>query len=437
MLKRNILLTAILIIFLASRANPQEIKVYTLDNAINEAFRNNSELVNARFDKAKADKKVTQTYNENLIPTITWKTVFIRSFKKQVFNIFGQQYEIGTDNSLLNEIDITEPIPFLGTPIFSGIRIAEYYSGLTDENVKAVETKIRTDVRKAFLNVLLLAEVLEVNKSALQNSQDNLTVVETRYRLGTVTEFDYLRAKVKVETLKPNINQVENNLSLSKKSLKNIMGLKTEEDIEVSGKLSFDSTEVYPDVNVTINKIAENNVAIRQLNISKQINEELVTIDKANYLPKLYLFGQYQLASNEDDGKSISNYSFFNTLSAGIGLSWTFNFFSNPYKKEQSEIDVKKSTETILDIKQKLRIQTQSILLKMNEAKDRMYSNTETMKLASRGYELSLSSFKNGVINQIDVLDAELMLTQTRLAYLNSVYDYMNAKAELEGLLER
>lgn len=73
----------------------------------------------------------------------------------------------------------------------------------------------------------------------------------------------------------------------------------------------------------------------------------------------------------------------------------------------------------------------------MEDAKQRIAANLETVRLAERGLELANISFKNGVINQIDVLDAELMVNQSRLAYLQAIYDYLIAKAELEELLEK
>ncbi len=435
---KKLILVLLMVFTIAGIASSQTVKSYTLEQAISEAYNNNSELVNARYDKMKADYKVTEAWNEGLIPTVDFSFTYGRYFKKPVINIFGQNFEIGLDNQSNATLQITEPIPILGTPVFQGIKIAEYYSNLTAENLFAVKNKIRTDVKKSFLNVLLLKEIVEVNASALKNSQDNLNVVELRYKNGTATEFDYLRAKVKVETLKPNVSQAENNFQLSKKALKNTMGMKHEDEIDVIGRLSYDSLEIYEMYeDELIKKISENNVTIRQLKINKLINEELVNVDRLNFLPKLYLYGQWQNSSNENDDRSFSAYRFNNAITAGIGLNWRFNFFTNSYKKKQSELEVKKNEETIIDVKQKLKIQSQGILLRIEEAKSRIKANYETIKLAERGYELANSSFKSGVVRQIDVLDAELLLTQSRLAYLNSIYDYMTAKSDLEQLLEK
>ena len=418
-------------------SNAQYKKSYTLGDAISEALKNNSELVNAKFDRLKASEKVSETYNENLLPNLTLNSQFVRAFKKQVIDIFGQRYEVQLDNTITNVFQASEPIPVLGTPVFSGIRIAEYYANLQNENVSAVETKIKTDVKKAFNNVLFLNEVVNLNKLSLQNAEENFAVVELKYKNGVQTEFDFLRAKVKVENIKPELSKSENNLIISKKLLKNTIGLKQSEEVDVIGNLSYDSNEVFGNTDVVLKKISEENVSVRQLNISKLINKELITIDNANFLPKLFVFGQWQIDANENDGRSIFKYRYYNVLNAGIGLSWNLNFFRNTFKKRQSEIELKKTEETISDLKQKLRISGQNTLLKLDDAKKRIIAQYETVKLAERGYELANLSFKNGVLNQIDVLDAEFTLNQTKLAYLQAIYDYQNSKAELEGLLEK
>jgi len=427
----------IVLIFLYGSLNAQNLKIFTMEEAVAEAMKSNSDIITARLEQIKAKNKVSETYNESLLPTLTLSTQYIRAFKKPVFDIFGQKYEIGTDNQITNTLSASEPIPFLGTPIFQGIRIAEYYAALQSENVSAVETRVKSEVKKAFYNALLLKEVVEINKQSLQNALSNLEVVEKKYKAGTETEFNLLRARVKVENIKPSLAQSENNLSLAKKALKNTIGIKSNEEIDVLGTLTYDSTEIIGNTDEILYKIAESNVAIRQLNISKKINEEVVKIDNANYLPKLYLFGQYQLNASENDGKYFFNYRYFNVVNAGIGLSWNLNFVSNSYKKQQSLVDVKKTEEIIIDTKNKLKLAGQGIIQTMEDAKNRIIANKENIRLAEKGYELAVTSFRNGVITQIDVLDAELILNQTRLAYVQSIYDYLKAKVELEQLLEK
>ncbi|MEI7485047.1 MAG: TolC family protein [Ignavibacteriota bacterium] len=439
-MNKQIIFIISLVLFSSGIINAQDtsvVRVYTLDDAIFTAKSNNTTLVNAKLDRLKAEKKVSEVYSESLVPSISLSSQYNRAFKKQVFDIFGQRFSIGTDNAIVNSLQVSEPIPVLGTPVFQAIRIADYYTGLQNENVNSAEAKVTADVKKAYYNVLFLKEVVNVRKLNLNNAVENYDVVERRYRNGTSTEFDYLRAKVTMENLKPPVIESENNLTITKKVLKNAIGLKDMKDVEVTGSLTFDSTEYYGSIDAVITKIAENNVSVRQLRINQDINKQLLSIDKANYLPKLYLFGQYNIQASEDDGRSFGSYRFFNVINAGVGLNWNLNFFRNSYKVKQSEIEIKKTDETISDVKMKLRLLSQSIILKMGEAKNKVIATHETVKMAERGYELAALSFKNGVVNQIDVLDAGAQLSNSKLGYYQAIVEYLNAKAELEELLEK
>ena len=427
-----------LLLIYPSYSNAQSVKILSLEEAISLAKKNNSELINTRLDLLKSKEAVSEAYSENLFPSLTLNSRYNRAFKKQIFDIFGEKFEIGSDNTIENTFEISESIPVLGTPVFQGIRIAEYYEKLNSETVMSVESKVKTDVKISFYGALFLKEVIEVNKKSLENSINNFEVVEAKYRNGVVTEFDYLRAKVNVKTSQPILDKSEKDLKLSLLFLKDIIGLKEEdEEIDITGKLTYDSMEVFGPTDEIIKKIINKNVAVRQLKINMLINKELVKVDKANYLPKLYLFGQYSLAANENDGRSLTKYRFFNVVNAGIGLTWDLNIFKNDFKVHQSEIEVKKTEESILDIKEKLKNQSESVLIRMEDAKNRIVSEYENVELAERSLELANLSFKNGVVNQIDVLDAELMLSSVKLSYLTAIYDYLIARSELEGLLEK
>ncbi|MBS1515590.1 MAG: TolC family protein [Bacteroidetes bacterium] len=421
--------------FITAGAGFSQTRTITLPEAISLAKSNNSDLVIARFDELKANEYVSQVYSENLVPTITLGSTYQRNFKKQVLNFAGQSVFLGTDNAITTSLSLNEPIPLLGTPVFSGIQIAKYYSDLAQKNTKSKEIKVTSTVKKSYYGVLLAKQVIDVNKASLDNAQSNLTVVESRYRNGVATEFDYLRAKVKVDNIIPSLSSSQSNLLLSKKNLKNAIGNKTDEEFDVMGNLSYDSTEVFGTTDALLERVAKENISVKQLSVSKLINQELIRVDKATYMPKLYAFANYGLTSNEDDGRSLDRYRFFNTFNMGIGLSWNLNFFRTDYKVHQSEIEVRKSDELIADVKSKLKIQAQSVLLRIEDAKKRIRAQYETVKLSERGLELANSSFKNGVLTQIDVLDANLSVNQSRLAYIQAVYDYLIARTDLEELL--
>lgn len=415
----------------------QKETINSLDEAISLALKNNSSVIGAKLDKLKADQKVSEVYSDNLVPNISLNSRYQRAIRKQVFDIFGQRFEIGSDNSITNTLDVSESLPILGTPVFAAIRIADYYSKVQEQNIFATEIDIKKKVKTSYYSVLLAKAIVEVNKLTQKNSEDNFDAVNSKYRNGVATEFDYLRAKVRVDNSIPVLSKSERDYEISRKVLLNEIGLKSVQDLEVQGELNYDSTEVWGDTEYMINKIAENYIEVKQLNVLRNINEELVRVDKANYLPKLNLFAQYVLFSSEDDAQPIMDYRFNNTLFVGLGVRWDLNLFRNSYKVKQSEIEVKKNDEQLAQLKQRLKLTSEAAIIAIEDAKERIITRKKTVVLAERSLELANSSYRAGVLNQIDVQAAELSLSESRLAYLQAIYDYQVAKAEIEKLLEQ
>ena len=152
---------------------------------------------------------------------------------QNIFDIFGQKYEVGSDNTFTNLIDVTEALPVLGTPVFSAIRIADYYSKTQQQNVTATENDVKKKVKSAYYGVLLSKSIVDVNKLTQQNAEENYIAVEKKYRLGVATEFDFLRSKVRLDNSVPELSKSERNYEISRKILLNELGLKDQQDINV------------------------------------------------------------------------------------------------------------------------------------------------------------------------------------------------------------
>lgn len=433
---KRLLIVLFLILGFAASLQAQNVRVLDVYEAVSIAKENNLSIKLAKLNIEQAEFKVSEVYSENLFPSLTLNSKYTRAFKKPVFIIFGETFEVGTDNSITASLQFEESLPILGTPVFSGIRIAEYYTNLQTEVLNQSEVEVKRNVKQAFYGVMLSKEILNLNMQILTNAEENFAVVDAMYRNGVTTEFDYLRAKVRVENVRPNVSQAEKNLVLAKNNLSNIMGIPAEQSIDVKGALMFDSTEVFGSTDALIKNITERNVLVRQLQINKRINEELVNVNEANYLPKLSVFGNYNLEGNENDDKAITDMKFNNSIGAGLSLSWDLNLFKNSYKVQQAEIEIKKNDIQINDLKRNLRLQTENVLVRLEDAKNRIRSQYATVGEATRGLELANISYRNGVITQIDVLDANLIYSQSNLAYLSAIYDYLIARADLEALLE-
>ena len=62
-------------------------------------------------------------------------------------------------------------------------------------------------------------------------------------------------------------------------------------------------------------------------------------------------------------------------------------------------------------------------------------SSSESVAQAVKAHEIMEKSFEIGAASYLDLRDSELALTRARLAYYQSIYNYLIANSELELLL--
>ncbi|PIO48643.1 MAG: hypothetical protein CMR00_03995 [[Chlorobium] sp. 445] len=82
--------------------------------------------------------------------------------------------------------------------------------------------------------------------------------------------------------------------------------------------------------------------------------------------------------------------------------------------------------------KKSFGLKFQSLWLNVSEAKKRIAVQATTVQSAERSYAITRSRRQQGIGSQLELTDAELSLNQAKVNYLQAVYDYLVATANLE-----
>ena len=77
-------------------------------------------------------------------------------------------------------------------------------------------------------------------------------------------------------------------------------------------------------------------------------------------------------------------------------------------------------------------LEVRQAYLNMKEAERRFNSTAMAVKQAEEDYFIASEKYKVGAGIVLDVIDAELALSQARLNYTSAQYDYARYKANLE-----
>ena len=437
---------------------PQQAK-YTLDEAITEALKNNTNVKVALLDVTKAQAAVSEAFGYAL-PTVDLSTQFSRflqtpkmpfpNFEAMLTNsayalLFKEKLLPEDDNkympmgysmqtfSMKNnfEASLTVTQILFNSAVFRGISASGIYLDLAKEKLTATASKTALDVKKAFYGVILSKELVKIMEASLKNAQDNLSNINALLKEGLVSEFDQLQVEVQVENIRPKVAELKKNLEDAINGFKIVMGIDQNQGVDVEGGIEY-KPEILMSEEETIDLAQRMNVDVKTLVLKKKVDEEMISIERSNYWPTLAAFGNYSYAGASDD------FNFQTYSSATVGLKFSINLFSGNrnYKRvEQATISTVQTGEQLSLLKQALTQQVKSKLLEIKKVQSQIEALEKNVKLAEKAYSIAQARYSNGKGTQLEIKNADLELNTAKINRIQSVYSFIISKAELNDLL--
>jgi outer membrane protein TolC len=318
--------------------------------------------------------------------------------------------------------------------LYDGIGVSSKSVELNSENLRFTEVATISNVKKVFYSVLLAREFKDVINQSLQNALDQLENVKRLNKQEVVSDYDLLRAEVQVENLRPQVIQAENNYEISKENLKVLIGLKSEQEINILGEFDYDGQY---DISLQqyLDDVMKNNPQLAILNKQEEIANRTISLEKSAYFPSLSAFGNYQYQAQSDDFK-FSDYKWVSTFVVGLQLQIPiFNGFKTPARVEQANITLNQVEEQRQGLTEAIKTQLQNVVYTIEQTLIRIKGLDKNIEQAQQGYEIAKTRFENDLGTQLEVNDAELALRQARLNRLQAIYDLRIAEAELQKIL--
>jgi len=454
---KKIILLLILIPFVISA----QTKIYTLDDAIGQALRNNKSITISQMDVKKAGATVNEAFGYAL-PKLDLSGNFSHFIKKPLmpfpdfealltnatYSILFDEGVIPRDDSkylpmetklqsfaLTNAYttDLTLTQTLFSSAVFEGIGASKIYYNLSQAELDNTVSKTVLDVQRAFYGVLLSKAVLEIARASFQNSQDNFNNVVALYNQGMVSEFDKLQAEVQVENMRPYVLQLENTLINTKNRLKILLGEKQEQDVDVFAEIVYEPIENINE-EAFIDEALQNNFDIKSLGLKKQVDEAFIQLDVAEYWPNLAAFGNYAYSGSSDQW-NFQNYSSFT-----VGLSFQMNLWQGNRTKnavQQSTITYEQTAQQELLLQDAVKADVKEKINELRRVQSLVEVQRGTVKLAERAYQIANVRYKEGAGSQLEIQDTDIALRNAKLNLTQSVHSYIITKFELERLLGR
>jgi len=373
-----------------------------------------------------------------LFPSISAAGSYQRALKKQrmFFSIPGMPsnpdgFEVGQDNTFTGGISAS--MPLISPTLWASLDMTETDAQLALETARSSKLSLVNQVTKAYYTILLTQDQYSVFKRSYENTAENARIILNKFKQGTVSEFEWIRADVQVKNAKSNIVSAETAINMSKLQLKMLMGIDMFTTLNIEGSLDDFQKEMYGDILSIDTTTLKLNSDLNQFDLKTKQLDHALKIQKSAWWPTLAASFNYQYMSMTNDG---SDLNFFPMSNAAVQLSIPiFQGGARVYKQKQIKIQLDEMKDQRDNLRRSLEMQAITYLDNIKKAIEKIESNKEGLRQAEKAVSISKKMYEVGSSTYLDLSNSELAYISAGLSYNQSIFDYLSAKSDLEKLL--
>lgn len=409
-------------------AQKSEPMVLTLEQALEIALSENPtvQVADKTIEVKKYAKKGTYA---SLWPEISASATYQRYIKKQTFHIMGKTMEVGTANNYSGGLSAAMPV--VNAQLWKSLKLSAMDVELAVEQARSSRIDMVEQVSKAFYQVLLAKDSYDVYKRVYDNAVENHKIVENRYKVGQVSEYDYIRSQVSVANAEPNVFNAENSIVLALWQLKALLGMDLNVDVDCAGRLADYESALTAQIEMGD---LRNNSTMQQLDIQERMLEQALKVKRAANIPSLALSVNYNFTAMDETYK-FSQYH-WNPYSVAV-LNLNIPIFSGGKRRaeiNQAKLDLANIELQRENAERQLQTAMMSYYSNMQTNVKQYYASSQTIAQAKRGYDIAVKRYEVGGGTLVDIDNSQLAYTQAELTRAAAIYDYLVNLASMDKL---
>lgn len=410
--------------------------VYTLDEAVETALKNNPQMRVAMAQRAYNDADFKAAFGEYL-PTVSGSFNYQRLINSDKFDytgIDGQKIKADA-NSYSMSIGATYSL-------FDGFSREANYSraqtALKGSKLDYFQTaqNVVMDVHKYYMNVVKNSQIVNARKENLELGRATLEKLKAQFQAGVIAETVVYSQEAELGNNEIELISAENLVNTSKAQLFVAMGL------DANTIADFDMESIPSSIPEAIIKNFRTEIGSfdQALEVALKARYDYqsakLNLESAEYSKKM-VYGAYYptLSANGQWNWSNTEFNAINDLSKYyVGLSLNIPIFTN-YKTDLSmqsaELRIEQQKSQLIQIEQAIRTNVQLAYLNMISAEKQIEISEKSLKYADINYESVKERLAVGSANITELITANTQLITAKINKITANYSYEEARKDL------
>jgi outer membrane protein TolC len=292
---------------------------------------------------------------------------------------------------------------------------------------------LRANIKTSYASVLVLQNVVKLLETSLANIEQMAEMTQRSVDVGAAEQTTADLIKVRVNTLKNNINSNLRSTQLALNALKVLLDVPAETELILTSTLDdFLSAEAVLAL-LGNDFMLENNLNYQLLEKNVELAEKNVHMAGWAYGPTVALAYQY---SKKDYFGEKSGFNM--TPPNAVSLNLSMPLWSSGKRAAsvvEKKIALEEARNTFAETANNLGIQNDQLRYNLQNGYETYMNEKDNMAVTQRVFESTTNKFNQGAASNLDLVNASNDLITAQSSYVQAVLTLVNAQVELEKFL--
>lgn len=408
-------------------ANPGDpVEIYSLDDCLRFAYKNNPVILKARQEMEVAEGKKLQALSE-AIPHLKGEAGYTYLNSINTYETEEGNLELNLHDNYRAGLTLEQNL-YKGGKILAGIKASLLYDRYSETFLREAKGTVSFRIKDLFNQLLLARKIVDVRENTVKHMENTLQTTDTKYQQGSASEFDLITARVRLANSRPPLIRAANRVDILKTILAKEMG-REDQNYAIVGSLDFSPFSEELD---DLNRLGlEHRALITQTTLQEGIMEQNLNASSSGYQPSLSLFATYEGEQPQYGLPPEDRFEF--EWTAGVALKWNiFDGLMTPGRVKEARGQYEQSRIDTWDTRRTVLLSIKQAYLDLKASEKAIDSHRETVGQAEKAYQIAKIRWENGISTSLELTESELNLSESSIMLQEALAYYRIALAKLE-----
>jgi len=295
------------------------------------------------------------------------------------------------------------------------------------ETLRATKLDVAFEAKRLYHGLQLAYETERIKRNLVIQAEEHYENVLNKFGQGTVSRFDVLQSKVHVAKTIPGLVRAESEIELIKAELIKLLSFNIQDKIDIDRPLSYSLIGITEGAFLDYAYVNKPEMILKSLGID--IKKWAIGTARAGNLPTLKANATFSYRSNDFcDMVRYRN----NNWTAGFTLTVPlYDGLSARAKVDEAKARYAQAQLEKVDVMEQIAVAVRQACLDLVKSEAIIVSQEESLVEAREALRLSIVGYDAGVNINLDVLDAQVSLSQVEENLAGGIYDYLMGEASL------